>query len=146
MMVMYPRCGLVRAVNSVSKHSSVCAVVESGDAAVPASSLHQHLRQIAVRRRSAHQRHIRRALENLFALLLRDAAEHAELLALFLQLLVVGEPVKDLLLGLVADGAGVVEHQAGLFDRLDLAVALGTSVPTTFSESWAFIWQPKVSR
>jgi hypothetical protein len=40
---------------------------------------------------------------------------------------VVVEAVEDLLLGFVANGTGVVEDQ-------------------TFSESWAFIWQPKVSR
>jgi hypothetical protein len=38
--------------------------------------------------------------------------------------LVFVQAVKDLLLGLVADGAGVVEDQAGFFFRLDLPVAL----------------------
>ena len=41
-----------------------------------------------------------------------------------MQLLVVVEAVEDLLLGLVADGAGVVEDQAGFFFGLDLAIAL----------------------
>ena len=65
-----------------------------------------------------------RLLENLVALLLRHAAEDAEFLALRLKLLVVVEAVEDLLLGLVADGAGVVEHQPGLFDRRNLAIPL----------------------
>ena len=80
----------------------------------PPSNLHQHLWQVAVRRRSAHQRHMRRALENLFAFLLRHAPEHAELLALRLQFLVIGQAMKDLLLRLVANGAGVVEDQIRL--------------------------------
>ena len=33
--------------------------------------------------------------------------------------------MEDFLLGLVADGAGVVEDEVGLLDRFDLAVALG---------------------
>ena len=40
------------------------------------------------------------------------------------QLLVVVQPVKDLLLRFVADRAGVVEDQPGLFLRLHLPVAL----------------------
>ena len=48
----------------------------------PASSLHQHLRQIAIGGRSGDERDVGRALEDLFALLLGDAAEHGELLAL----------------------------------------------------------------
>ena len=66
---------------------------------------------------------MRGALENLFAFLLGHAAEHAKLLALGQQLLVVGETMKDFLLRLVADGAGVVENQVGLLDRFHLAVA-----------------------
>ncbi len=139
MMVMYPRCGLVRAVNSVSKHSSVSRssspVTRIG---FPASGfrpagihgfarrvfyLGQQLRELSVRRRSADQRNVGRALENLFALLLRDAAQHAKRLALLFILLVIGEPVENFLLGLVADGAGVVENQVGLLDRLHLAIA-----------------------
>ena len=41
-----------------------------------------------------------------------------------MELLVVVEAVEDLLLGFVADGAGVVEDQAGVVFDLDLAVAL----------------------
>jgi hypothetical protein len=40
------------------------------------------------------------------------------------QLLVVVQAVEDLLFGFVADGAGVVEDQAGVFFRLHLPVAL----------------------
>jgi hypothetical protein len=41
-----------------------------------------------------------------------------------MQFLVVVEAVEDLLLGFVADGAGVVEDQAGIFFRLHLPVTL----------------------
>ena len=41
-----------------------------------------------------------------------------------MKLLVVVEAVEDLLLGFVADGAGVVEDQAGLFFGFDLPVSL----------------------
>ena len=58
------------------------AVVEPGDARSPGFDLYQHLGQIAIRGRSGDQRHVRRALENLLAFLLRHAAEHAEALAL----------------------------------------------------------------
>ena len=74
------------------------AIVEAGDADevrgfwLPASGvrclrldgfqLHQHLRQVAIGGRSADQRDVRGALENLFAFLLRNATEDSELLAL----------------------------------------------------------------
>ena len=62
-------------------------------------------------------------LEDLFTFLLRDAAQNAEFLALRLELFEVGEPVKHLLLSLIADGARIVENQIGLLDRLDLPIA-----------------------
>ena len=46
-----------------------------------------------------------------------------------MHLLYVVEAVEDLLLGFVADGAGVVEDQPSLFDGLDLLVALGNECP-----------------
>ena len=58
------------------------AIVEPGDACLPGFDLHQHLGQIAVRSRTGNQRHIGRALENLLAFLLGDAAQHAERLPL----------------------------------------------------------------
>src|SRR6266536_2035276 len=97
-MVMYPRCGLVRAVNSVSKHSSVWRSSSPVTRRLPVSSC----TSISGR--------------------LRYAPEHAEFLALLLILLVVGETVKHLLLGLIANRAGVVKHKAGFFDARDLAV------------------------
>jgi hypothetical protein len=55
--------------------------------------------------------------------------------------------MEDFLLGLVADGAGVVEDEVGHsrpFSRL--AVALGNERADDLFESWTFIWHPKVSR
>ena len=99
-------------------------VVQSGDAALARLQPRQHLRQFAVRGRSRDQRNIRRPLEDLFALLLRHAAQHAEALPLLVQLLVVVQAMEDLLLRLVADRTGVVKDQVGIFFRLHLPVAL----------------------
>ena len=63
-------------------------------------------------------------LEDLLALLLGDAAEDGELFAFALEALVLVEAVEDFLLGFVADGAGVVEDQAGVGFVLDAGVAL----------------------
>src|SRR5262249_11650924 len=67
---------------------------------------------------------MRSPFKNLLTLLLCDAAQHCELLALSLKLLVVVEAMKDFLLGLVANRAGVVEDQVGLFYSFNLPVAL----------------------
>src|SRR5215469_963566 len=66
---------------------------------------------------------MRRALKNLLAFLLRDAAEHSELLTLGLQLLEIGQPMEDFLLRLIADRARVVKNQVGLLDCLYLPIA-----------------------
>src|SRR5207253_3104324 len=79
------------------------AIVEAGRP-LPFLDLDQHLRQIAVRRRSADHGNVRRALENFLAFLLCDAAEDSEFFPLRLKLFVIGEAMKDLLLGLIADG------------------------------------------
>src|SRR5579872_1100647 len=63
------------------------------------------------------------ALENLFAFLLRDAAQHSKLFSFGLQFLEIGQSMEDLLLGLVADRTGVVENQIRLVNGLDLLVA-----------------------
>jgi len=68
---------------------------------------------------------VRRALENLLAFLLGDAAQHAKDLAFFLEFLVVSEAMKDLLLRFVADGAGVVEDEIGFLDGRNLAIPFG---------------------
>src|SRR5438094_7558410 len=97
------------------------AIVKAGRQ-LPFRDLDQHLRQVAVRRRSADHRNVRRALENSLALLLGHAAENAEFLALCLELLVIGKAMKDFLLGFVPDGAGDVEDEASVFDGRYLAV------------------------
>src|SRR5439155_965726 len=100
------------------------AIVEAGRP-LPFLDLDQHLRQIAVRRRSADHGNVRCALENFLALLLGDTSQDGEFLSLRLKLFVIGEAMKDLLFGLIADGAGVVEDEAGVFDGRNLAIALG---------------------
>src|SRR5215469_8699328 len=62
--------------------------------------------------------------EDLFAFLLGHAAQHRELLPLRLQLLIILQAVKNLLLSLVPYGAGVIENETGFFYSLDLPVAL----------------------
>ena len=100
------------------------AVVEAGDAVFAGFKAGEHLGELAVGGRAGDERDVGRPLEDLFAFLLGDAAENGEALAGFVQLFVVVEAVEDLLLGFVADGAGVVEDQAGFFFGLDPAVAL----------------------
>src|SRR4029077_8556570 len=100
------------------------AVVQPGNPLLPCLELYQHLRKVAVRSRAADQRHVRGALENLLALLLRYAAQHSETLTLLVKFFVVGQAMKDLLLGFVANGTGVVKNQTSLFDRGHLAISL----------------------
>ena len=78
---------------------------------LPASSCTSISRQPRVAGRAGHQADVRRALEDLLAFLLRHASQHAEDLALAGLALELLQAVEDLLLGLVADAAGVVEHQ-----------------------------------
>ena len=54
-----------------------------------------------------------------------DTSENREFLALCLEFFVIGKTMKDFLLGLIADGAGVVEDEASVFDGRNLAIALG---------------------
>src|ERR1700756_3997017 len=67
---------------------------------------------------------MRRPLKNPFTLLLRHATQHAKLLALLPQFLVISQAMKNLLLRLVANGAGVVEDEIRFLNRRDLPVAL----------------------
>ena len=90
----------------------------------PSFELCEHLGQIPIGSRPAHQRDMRRTLKDLLAFLLRDASEHAESLSLRFELLEIGQAMKHLLLGLVADRAGVVQNQIRLLDGLDLPIPL----------------------
>ncbi len=81
--------------------------------------------QVAVRGGAGDQRDVGGALENLLAFLLGDAAENGEALPFLVQLLEVVEAIEDLLLRLIADGAGVVHDEVGVLFALDLLVALG---------------------
>src|SRR5207244_11333101 len=98
----------------------------------PSLDLHTMLRQIAVRRRSADHGNVRCALENFLALLLGDTSQDGEFFSLRLKLFVIGKTMKDLLLGFVADGAGVLEDQAGVFDGRCLSVDLGNECDNVY--------------
>jgi len=65
-----------------------------------------------------------RSFEDLLAFLLGYAAEHGKGFALVVALELL-EAVEDFLLGLIADGASVVENQIGGFRRFNLPVAFG---------------------
>ena len=107
-------------------------VIEPGNPRLPSLQPLQHLRQVPVRRRPRHNRHIRRPLEDLLALLLRHAPQHGELLALALHPLVLVQPVEDLLLRLIADRAGVVQNQASRRLVLHLGIPLLLQRPNDF--------------
>src|SRR5207244_13267186 len=98
----------------------------------PSLDLHTMLRQIAVRRLSTDHGNVRRAIENFLSLLLGDTSQDGEFFSLRLKLFVIGKTMKDLLLGFVADGAGVIEDQAGVFDGRNLSVALGNERANDF--------------
>jgi hypothetical protein len=100
------------------------AVVKAGDALLPCFEAGEHVGEIAIGGRAGDERDVGRLVENLFALLLGDAAEDGKLFALSLQLLVLVQAVKDLLFGFVADGTGVVEDQPGVGFILDAGVSL----------------------
>ena len=97
---------------------------EAGDALVAGFELHQHFGQFRVARRTRHQAHMRRALEDFLAFLLGHAADDGEDLSLPGLALEMLQAVEDLLLGFIADAAGVVENVVRRFDGFDLRVAL----------------------
>ena len=99
-------------------------IVEAGDAGIAALEAGEHGRQIAVAGRAGDDRDVGGFVEDALAFLLGDAADHGKLLAFALQAFVLVQPVEDLLLGFVADGAGVVKDEAGFVLHLGLHVAL----------------------
>ncbi len=107
-------------------------VVETGDTLLARFELRQHFRQLAIGSRPRDQRNIRGALEDFFAFLLGHAAQHGKALPFFVQRLVIVQAIEDLLLGLVADRAGVVQDQRGFNLRFDLAIALMHQRPNDF--------------
>lgn len=102
------------------------AIVKASDAVLAGFEAGDHLRKITIGCGPGHERDIGSTLKDALSLLLGDTAENAKLLAFALHTLVLVEAVKDLLLGFIADGAGVVEDQAGfcLIGDLDIALVL----------------------
>src|SRR5207244_11887687 len=89
------------------------------------SKLHQHLAEPGIARRAAHQADVWRAIEDLLAFLLRHAAEDAEYFAFARFTLERLQAAEHLLLRLVANAAGVVEHERGRLGRLHLRISFG---------------------
>src|SRR5262249_39620641 len=79
--------GDVRAMRIVAsrQRSIECLVgiqAQTGDAAVTGFELNQHLPESRIARRTRYKAHVRRAVENFFAFLLRHASQYAEYFAL----------------------------------------------------------------
>jgi len=104
-----------------------CGVVEAqaGDAVVAAFELHQHFAEVGVAGRAGDQGNVGRAVEDLLAFLLGDAAQDAEDLVLHALALEVLQAAEDLLFGLIADAARVVEDESRVFRRGHLRIAFG---------------------
>jgi hypothetical protein len=68
---------------------------------------------------------MRRFLEDFLSLLLRHASQDSENLSFSGFPLELLQAAEDLLLGLIADAAGVIENQLGGFGRSHLAVSFG---------------------
>ena len=97
--------------------------VQAHDAAVSGFQLRNQIGQLAVTRRAAHQANPGRALEDLFAFLLRDAAQNADNF-FFAGIFPVGPEAREYFLGgLFANAAGVIEDQPGRVDRFHLLVS-----------------------
>ena len=90
------------------------AVVEAGDAGLAGFEAGQHVGKVAVAGGAGDDRDVGGAVEDFGALLLGYAADDGEALPFTVELLVLVEAMEDFLLGLVADGAGVVEDEAGV--------------------------------
>jgi len=103
--------------------SRVGVLIEAHHAAISGFQLGDQIRQLAVAGRTADQPHPGRTLEDLFSLLLGDAAEDADDFFLAGIFSVGTEPRVNFLGGFFADAAGVVEHQSGRVDRFDLLVS-----------------------
>src|SRR5690242_4921924 len=78
---------------------------QAGDAAVAGFELHQHLGKLRIAGRAGDQAHMRGALEDPLTFLLGHAAEDSKHFALAMFFLELLQPVKDLLLGFIADAA-----------------------------------------
>ena len=107
-----------------------------------------HLGQPVQRLRAEHEIDVRRARDDRRAFLARDAAADADqhVRALALQMLHAAEIVEDLLLRFLAHRAGVEEDDVGLArDRSSSPCPCAArSTSAILSESYSFIWQPKV--
>jgi len=94
-----------------------------------------------------HQVHIRRALDDGYPFLTGHAATHADqqLRVALLEVAHAPEVGEHLLLRLLAHRAGVEQNEVGLFGlSVDSRPSAARSTSAILSESYSFIWQPKV--
>src|SRR3984893_17323941 len=100
--------------------------LESRHAVLARFQTRQQQWQLAITRGPAHEAYPRSAFENLFAFLLRHAAEHANHFAGFASEIISGveqaEPGENFVRGLFADTARIVENQPRLAGRSDLPI------------------------
>ena len=109
----------------------------------PAAGQADELREIAIGVGADDEVHPRHLLEQRGPEPLGHAAHHAEDVAGPLVPLQLAHPADHPLLGVVADGAGVDQHDVGLGRVLGADVARrGPRSPNISSESATFIWQP----
>ncbi len=106
--------------------------IEAGDPPIAGFQLCQQLRQAPVAGRSHHQADVRRLLEDVRALLLRYASQHAEGFSLAQILAILPQARENFLLRFIADAARVVQDQIGGARIVHLAVALGDERPGDF--------------
>ncbi len=97
---------------------------QTGNPALARLKLDKHLGQPGVACRTGHQIHMRSTFEDTFAFLLRDAPDHPEKLALAGLPLELLQAVENLLFRFIADTAGVIQNQLGVFRLMYLRVAL----------------------
>src|SRR6185437_11377796 len=96
--------------------------VEAGDAAAARFQLREHLGQFAIAGRAADYAHPRRATEDFLAFLLGQAAENADDFFFAERAAKIAEARKNLLRGLLANAARVVEDQIGGGGRVHLLI------------------------
>src|SRR5262249_23385434 len=97
--------------------------IEAGDTLFSGFELGQKLRKLAIARGTANEAHPGRAMKNLFAFLLGDAAKDTNFLGLSGHFAKFAQAGKDFLRCFFADAAGVIEDKGCSFDGIDLAIA-----------------------
>src|SRR3954454_15100062 len=101
-----------------------CIETETGDTLLAGLDLNQQFRELVIAGRAANQADVGRTVEDLLALLLCYATEDTKSLALVFAPELI-QTVKNLLLRLVANAAGVVKQQIGFRGSFGLYIPAG---------------------